>query len=189
MKNTLQILDVSWNKITYTGDTYFNLCQKINMIFLGCNQLTEIPNVQNISQTIMYLSFASNNISDVKCIYEINFPKLVILCPAENQITGFCLPPVKFAPRLRHVSLESNNLSMIDFSHVNDSRSLQVKVLLAYNPWHCNDSLYWIQQCTQRKLDSLNCMQWLLVDGMVCSSPLQAQGLIPKEAGKSWWRH
>ena len=183
VKSTLHILDVSWNKITHISDTYFNLCRKINMIYLGFNQLTEIPNVQTVSQTIIFLSLASNNISDVKPIYGTIFPMLQILYLSLNQIRSFCLPPVKFAPRLREVSLESNNLSMMYFAYANGSWSFQVRVYLVHNPWHCNGSLYWTQQCTQWGYDFLKCMWWLLINGMVCASPLEAQGLIPKEEG------
>ena len=184
VKNTLKILDISRNQITHIGDTYCDLCRKINMIFLGFNQLTEIPNVQIISQTIIFLSLASNNISDVKSIYGTRFPMLQILHLSSNQIKSFCLPPVKFAPRLREVSLDSNNLSMMDFTYIKASRSLEVQVYLAHNPWHCDGSLYWTQQCTQLEIDFLKCMGWLLVNGMVCASPLEAQGLTPKEAGR-----
>ena len=184
MKNTLQILDISWNKITHISGKYFNLCRKIKMVYLGFNQLTEIPNVQTISQTIIFLSLASNNISDVTSIYGTRFPMLQILYLSSNQIRSFCLPPVEFAPRLHEVSLESNITSVIDFTYTKGPRLLQVKVYLAHNPWHCNGSLYWTQQCTQWGHDSLNCMSWLLVDGMVCVSPLEAQGLTPKEAGR-----
>ena len=184
VKNTLQTLDLSWNRITHIGDTYFNLCWKINNVFLDNNQLIEIPNVKNVAQTIAFLSLGFNNISDVKSINGISFPVLKSSHLASNQIRSFCLPPVKFAPRLRDVVLQSNYLSIIDFSHANDSRSPQVEVFLAHNPWHCNDSLYWTQQCTHREPNFLNCMGWLMVDRMVCSSPPEAQGLTPKEAGK-----
>ena len=183
VKSTLEELNLAWNKISHISDTYFNLCRKIELLSLHYNQLYEIPNARSISNTIIYLSLAGNNISSGIPMYGIYFPRLYELQISSNRLTHFCFPPTQFAPRLRRVFLESNNLSMIYFTHTYSSIRHDVLITLGHNPWHCDGSQLWIQECSLGSHGDMMCMGWLKVTGMVCASPPNVTGLPPIEAG------
>ena len=184
VKNTLLRLDLSWNGISHISDTYFHSCKKIRNIFLNNNHLIAIPNFRYVSKSITFLNLATNNITNVIPIYGIRFPRLQTWILEANQIRSFCFPPVYFVPRIKQVGLQLNNLQRICFSHANSPRRREVMIYLGHNPWHCNGSLDWTQQCTKdADLNMMTCMEWLIVQGMICASPPEAQGLTPKEAG------
>ena len=184
VKSTLQKLYLSWNYIKHIEDSYFDLCVNIKHIHIGFNKLTQFPSIQNIAKTIATFEIEHNNISNANFIYGTYFPKLESLKLESNQIREFCPPPGKFAPRLNTTYLQSNKLSMIHFP--DESHRLQLYVLLENNQWHCGGFLGWIQQCEleDEVQNIMACMGWLVLMGMVCESPLEAQGLIPNEAGK-----
>ena len=147
----------------------------------------EIPNLEYTSKTIGLLSLSSNNISNVIPMYGIRFPILQDLNLAGNQIKNFCFPPVTFTPRVKNVNLEANYLQIIYFSRAHSERTYmhEVYIFLGQNPWFCNGSLGWTRQCTQEPyLNAMACLDWLIVQGMICASPPEALGLTPKEAGR-----
>ena len=183
VKNTLLRLDLSWNGISHISDTHFHSCKKIRNIFLNNNHLIAIPNFRYVSKSITFLNLATNNITNVIPIYGIRFPRLQTLILEANQIRSFCFPPVYFVPRIKQVGLQLNNLQRICFSHASSPRRREVMIYLGHNPWHCNGSLDWTQQCTKDADLNMTCMEWLIVQGMICASPPEAQGLTPKEAG------
>ena len=185
VKNTILQLDISWNEISHISDTYFHSCKKIRNIFIHHNQLLEIPNLEYVSRSIHFLSLAANNNSNVIPIYGIRFPKLQTLSLGMNQIKSFCFPPANFAPSVDMVDLHSNYIQIIYFSLAHGPRKHKVYINLEQNPWHCNSSLGWTQQCSQdAHRNVMTCFKWLSVAGMICVSPPGAQGLIPKEAGE-----
>ena len=179
---TLQVLDLSWNRIISIGDSYFNLCIDIADIDLSMNQITDFPSLRSISKSLVTISLEGNNISLVDPMYGIYFPRLEFLHLGNNQIENYCFPPRQFAPRLSQVYLMNTKLSVIQFSHVN-SRAQQAEIFLRDNPWHCNDALGWTKQCVLEKDSVMYCMEWLTVNHMICTIPLAVQGLTPKEAG------
>ena len=184
VKNTILNLDLSRNEITHISDTYFHSFKKIRNIFLDHNQLIQFPNLEYISKSIIVVSLGSNNISNVIPMYGIRFPRLETLLLENNQIRNFCFPPVNVAPRLHVVGLQSNSLQRIDFSDTQSSRKQVVYVFLGHNPWHCNGSLGWTQQCTpETGMNAMLCLEWIRLQGMICASPPGTQGLTPKEAG------
>ena len=182
VKSTLQTLNLKWNYIKYIEDSYFDSCRDIATINIGFNELNQFPSIQNIAKTIFNFRVSSNNISDANFIYGNSFPKLASLSFGSNQIGSFCPPPTKFVPRLRTMNLQSNKLSRIQFQ--NESLQRELHVLLANNPWHCNGSLGWTQQCEIKPgWSMIVCMELLFLKDMVCESPSEARGLTPKEAG------
>ena len=181
VKSTLEQLNLAWNKISHISDTYFNLCRKIKFPRLDNNQLFEIPNVRSISNTIMSLILDGNNISSGVPMYGIYFPRLQFLQINSNRMRRFCFLPPQFAPRLRNVFLGSNNISRIIFTHTYSS--IQVLMTLGHNPWHCDGSQHWIQECSLEAHGVMLCIGWLTVEGMVCVSPPNVTGLPPTEAG------
>ena len=161
--------------------------QKIRNICLDRNQLIEIPNIEYISETICLLSLASNNIWNLIPMYGIRFPRLQALTLQGNQIERFCFPPVTFAPRVKNVNVKANYLQIIYFSceHSPRMHMHEVSIYLEHNPWFCNGSLGWTRQCTQETyLNAMTCLEWFILDGMICASPAEAHGLTPKEAGR-----
>ena len=182
LRSTLRMLDLSRNKILSIGDSYFLLCINIANINLDMNQLKDFPSMQSISSTIIKLSLEGNNISLVDPIHGSYFPRLKDLQLAHNQIEVYCFPPRNIAPQLSDVYLQNNKLSEIQFSHVK-SHTRQAQLFLGGNPWHCNNALGWTGQCVLETDSSLYCMEWLTLHGMICTSPLGAQGMTPKEAG------
>ena len=190
VKNSILILDLSWNEISHISDTYFHSCKKIRNIFLDNNQLIQIPVLEYVSKSIIFVSLGSNNISNVKPIYGIRFPRLQTFSLENNQIRNFCFPPVNFAPRMAIVGLQSNYLQRIDFSEAHSSRKKVVHINLHHNPWHCNGSLDWTQQCTpETDRNVILCLEWIRVEGMICASPPGTHGLTPKEAGGILYRY
>ena len=184
VKNTILQLDLSWNKLSHISDTYFHFCEEIRMIFLDGNQLVQIPKIEYIAKTIEFLLLNSNKISKIIPIYGIRFPRLHTLYLAKNKIRSFCFPPDNFAPKVEMANLKSNYLQVIYFSDAHSPTNHEVNTYLNDNPWHCNGSLGWTQQCIQEThLNTMTCWEWLTVQGMICASPPGAQGLTPKEAG------
>ena len=184
VKNTILQLDLSGNKLSHLSDTYFRFCKKIRKVSLNRNQLAQIPNIEYIAQTIVFLSLNSNYISKLTPMYGIRFPRLQTLYLANNQIRRFCFPPVNIAPKIEMVNMRSNYLQAIYFSGAHSPRNPMVYIILYGNPLHCNESLGWIEQCIQESfLNTMTCSGWFIVQGMICASPPEAQGLIPKEAG------
>ena len=185
IKYSLENLNLSWNKISYISNTYFDSCVKLKHLYLHDNQLIEIPNIGTISKTIRALALDANNIISVMPIYGIHFPRLQSLSLYSNQIKSFCLPPEHFAPLLYEVFLALNNLSSIIFDDTDASSRGDVLMYLGHNPWHCDRSLGWTQQCARRVPGrETRCMGWLVVDDMICASPPNVTGLRPREAGK-----
>ena len=187
VKSTLRDLHLSMNYIKHIKDSYFDQCVNIKLIELGFNQLTQFPNIQNIAKTIAFFVVGDNNISDANFIHGNYFPRLESLNLAFNQIREFCPPPRKFAPRLHTIYLQSNKLSGIHFPYEPHRERRQVHVLLNNNPWHCDGFLGWTQQCEMEDgvYNIMACREWLILHDMVCASPLEAQGLTPKEAGNT----
>ena len=188
--STLRDLDLSWNYIKHITDSYFDLCKNIANINIANNEITQFPHMQNIAKTIASFKVGGNKISNANFVYGNTFPKLSGLNLEHNQIDAFCPPPRRFAPRLHFLILNSNKLSTIYFP--TESLRRELEVFLMDNPWHCNGSLGWTQYCEVLK-DAKNvmvCMRWLYLRDMVCESPLEAQGLTPKEAanrsGECW---
>ena len=180
--STLRILDLSRNYIKHIRDSYFDLCWNIADINFAYNELTQFPNMQNIAKTIVIFGMEGNKLSNANFVYGNWFPKLLDLDLQHNQIDVFCPPPRRFAPRLHYLFLQSNKLSTIYFPYESHRRMLQV--FLGNNPWHCNGSLGWTQHCEVPKdaKNNMVCMEWFYLREMVCESPLEAQGLTPKEA-------
>ena len=183
MKSTLKHLKLCWNYIKHISDTYFDACKNIIQVEICCNRLTIIPNMRHISETLRYFSLDDNNISSAQPMYATRFPKLYLLNIAKNKISSFCFPPLDFAPSIRWVFISSNNLSWIHFPQNYRASSKPVVVNLSDNPWNCNGSLGWTQHCTDGSHGTMMCMRGLEVEGMICSTPKEVQGLTPKEAG------
>ena len=187
VKNTLEKLELVHNVITHIDSAYFDLCKQIRIVSLQGNQLIEIPNIRSISNTISILSLTSNNVSSLKHLYGVYFPRLHILHLDRNKITSFCFPPVNFAPQLHQVLLYSNNLSTIAISDTDTSSQRRFYMSLGRNPWHCDGSLGWTQQCADGPGYTTVCMGWLTLDYMmICASPKNVAGLRAKEAGIVW---
>ena len=180
---TLQELNLERNYIKHIKDSYFDFCKNIEYIDIGYNELKAFPSMQNIAKSIVVFGVEGNNISDANFVYGNRFPELKNLMLGSNPIRRFCPPPGKFAPQLHTLLLVSCDLSMIHFP--NESHRQEVQVYLDNNPWHCNGSLGWTQQCQLRDetTNVIVCMEWLFLRGMVCESPMEARGLTPKEAG------
>ena len=181
--SSLEELNLSWNKIGHINGSYFDSCKNIKLVFLDKNQLVEIPNIRSIAKTVSLLSLGGNSISSGISMYGIQFPRLQTLQLSYNQITSFCLPPKYFAPSLREIYLQSNNLSSISFSHADASDRIDVYISLELNPWHCNESLGWTEKCLHGKRYKMLSMGWLTVNRMICASPANVTGLSPNEAG------
>ena len=160
----------------------------MRFVYLHNNQLIGIPNIRSLSKTLVLLSLDGNNILSVMPMYGIYFPRLYSLQLSFNRITSFCFPPWHFAPLLQYVYLQSNELSTIAFPIRDTSFKSVVLVRLLHNPWHCNGSLGWAQQCTHVAHDCMLCMEWLNVADMTCASPLNVAGLSPYEAGMLFLR-
>ena len=133
VKNTILLLDLSWNEIYHISDSYFHFCKKINIFFLAHNHLIVIPNLKYISNSITFLNLAINNISNVTPMYNIRFPRLQTLLLEANQTRSFCFPPVHFVPRMNYVDLQSNELERICPSHANSPRRREVEISLENN--------------------------------------------------------
>ena len=146
------------------------------------NQINDCPSMHSISSTIAILSLEGNNISLFNPIRGSYFPRLMDLQLAYNQIENYCFPPWQVAPKLSGVYLRNNKLSEIHFLHVK-SHIRQAEIYLDGNPWHCNNVLGWTEQCVLKADSSLYCIEWLTLRNMICTSPPEAQGLTPKEAG------
>ena len=114
-------VEYAWNMISHISGPYFDWCRKLKVLYVNNNQLLVIPNIRSISNSIMSLSFDGNNISSWVPMYGIYFPRLHGLQINSNRMTCFCFLPAHFAPRLRDVYLESNNLSGISFSDKHSS--------------------------------------------------------------------
>ena len=181
-KFNLRVLDLGRNFIRHIEESYFTSFRSITHIGIGFNELIQLPNLQNIAKTIVVLIVNGNRISDANFMYGNRFPKLENLNLQFNQIRVFCPPPGNNAPRLHSIYLQSNKLSSLHFPY--DSQQQPIDVMLEKNPWHCDGSLDWTQQCQiqDRHGYIMKCMGWLLLWGMVCESPLEVQGLTPKEA-------
>ena len=181
-KFTLRMLDLEWNSIKHIEDSYFNSFISIMHIHIGNNELIQLPNLQNIAKTIIVFSVDGNRLSDANFMYGNSYPKLKNLNLQFNQIRVFCPPPGNIAPRLHSIYLQSNKLSSLRFPY--DSQRQALDVMLENNPLHCDGSLGWTQQCQIQDRHSyiMECMGWLSLWGMVCHSPLEVQGLTPKDA-------
>ena len=79
VKSTLETLRLSYNHIKFIGDTYFDRCINIRSVELVGNLLTNIPNLRNVTQTLLHLSLNKNELADVSPLYGIPFPKLSAL--------------------------------------------------------------------------------------------------------------
>ena len=182
LRFTLRELILTWNYIKHIENSYFDLCINIKHIYISYNKLTQFPILKNVAKTIVVFKVSGNNISNANFIYGNSFPKLLILGLESNQIEMFCPPPGNFAPILHSIYLQRNKLSRIYFPY--ESHRPWVNVFLANNPWHCNGSLGWIQQCEFQDVSNIMvCMGWLSLRGMLCESPPESQGLTLKEAG------
>ena len=183
VKFTLREFYLTRNYITQIKDSYFDLFRHIKYINIGYNKLTQFPSLENIANTISSFGVEGNNISNANFIHVNIFPKFVVLNLESNQIGEFCPPLGKFAPRLRTIFMQGNKLTWIKFPY--ESRRQEVRVFLKNNPWHCNGSLGWTQECEiqDRVHNIMVCMGWLFLRDMVCNSPVEVQGLTPKEVG------
>ena len=179
---SLRVLDLGRNSIKHIEDSYFNSFRSITHIHISFNKLIHLPNLQNIAKTIVAFRVQGNRISNANFLYGNRFPKLENLNLQINQIRIFCPPPGNNAPRLHSIYLQSNKLSSLHFPF--DPQRQPIDVMLENNPWHCDGSLGWTQQCQLQYRHGyiMECMGWLSLWGMVCESPLEMKGLTPKHA-------
>ena len=187
VKDTLEILDLSWNNLIIISETYFDSCSYMESIIIAGNQLSVMPNIKGASTTLKKIVLAYNNISDATPLYNIRLPNLRTLDLHSNQIENFCFPSM--IPYLDVVSLSSNRLSYLHFSQLNVTWSQKVYVFLENNPWHCNGSLGWTKNCIARTNDYMLCMGWFLTKPIMCTSPRDVQGLTATEAGRNILLH
>ena len=178
----LRVLDLGRNYIKHIEDSYFNSFRSITHIHISFNELIHVPNLQNIAKTILAFRVQGNRISNANFIYGNRFPKLENLNLQINQIRIFCPPPGNNAPRLHSIYLQSNKLSSLHFPY--DPQRQPIDVMLENNPWHCDGSWGWTQQCQLQYRHGyiMECMGKLSLWGMVCESPLEMKGLTPKHA-------
>ena len=178
----LRVLKLTWNSIKHIRESYFKSFISIIYIDIGNNELIQLPNLQNIAKTIVAFRVDRIRLSNANFIYGNRFPKLENLNLQSNQIRVFCPTPGNIAPRLHSLYLQSNKLSSLHFSY--DSQRQAIDAMLENNPLHCDGSLGWTQQCQiqDRHGYIMECMGRLSLWGMVCESPLEMQGLTPKEA-------
>ena len=182
LKLTLRALILSWNNISDINEAYFKSCHRLRTIELNGNQLNVIPNIKGVVHTLRYLKLAVNNITDAKPLYNVHMPYLRALDIHSNQIKSFCFPSV--TPYLQEVNLSSNRLSMLYFSQLNATSLTEVRGSLEHNPWHCNGSLGWTEQCISQHQGYMLCMGWLFAKEIICTSPQEVQDLTAREAGR-----
>ena len=132
--------------------------------------------VCKIWQTLFYFEAEGNNISNATHIYGNYFPKFVSLdynlikLQWPVTITVACHIPAR-------------KQAFLGYIFHNESHRQQVDFFLRNNLWHYNASVCWTSKCEPQGVRNiLVCMEWVVLGDMVCDSPLEAQGLTPKEA-------
>ena len=183
VESRIQELYLARNYIKHIKDSYLDFCMNIAHVNIGFNELDAFPSMHNIARSIVF-GVEGNNISNTGFVYGNSFPRLKNLDLESNQIGDFCPPPEKNCattafPELARKQAFNDTLPL----WITSSRTAG---FLENNPWHCNGSLGWTQHCQVRDDKAASvmlCMEWLVIRDMVCESPLEVQGLSPKEAG------
>ena len=145
------------------------------------SKLSEVPNLEFAAGVLQYIDLDSNSIVDVGAFYGLKYPNLKNIRLATNQLTVFCVPPTRFAPRLRRVLLHSNNST----NHQLPVGMHDTDFLLGNNPWHCDGSLSWVRKCSPSFFPGyLECPRYVDLRNFACHSPANMHGLSPLKIGK-----
>ena len=179
IRTSLTYLDMSQNNITYIPRFYFYGCSELKFLFLGSNKLSMMPNLEYVAGTIQIIGLSVNQIVDVKAFYGNQYSRLRRLDLNGNNLTKFCLPSRVFSPLLEAILLHENKLTTIqlpkDFHHTD--------LHLRDNPWHCDQFLSWVRQCSLARFH-LKCPGYVALDLLTCKSPAKLKGM-PAYLGKT----
>ena len=112
----LKVLNLSRNKLIYVSSSAFNQTLITNLLLL-CNQLSCIPDLSVIHNTLENIHLHGNKLStcDKQFVYEVNFTKLSTIFLGGNGLTHlFAMTLLWFAPKLNYVNLENNRLEQVE---------------------------------------------------------------------------
>ncbi|VDM18815.1 unnamed protein product [Wuchereria bancrofti] len=130
--SSLQTVDLSYNwfsKLSHTGQCVFNKLQHLNLSFNQVSELTVVPNA-------IMLDLSSNGLTRIYGEWPLSleyldlsnnpamerFPSLSLapqLFDLNMDNCGLTVLPLSISPNLRHLSLQYNRLTFIDFDSVN----------------------------------------------------------------------
>ena len=183
--HTLEHLIMESNQMSYLPNTMFLGCKYLTRLSLSFNNFKSIPNISDVSDTLLWFSISSNKVADVSALYEAPFPRLVELKLSHNRITYFPDHPSGWN-RLSQLYLRYNLIKSISSNFLLTSE--HVVISADHNPWHCDQGLCWTQQCNltlvyQFYRCSSNCT-WH--GEMICASPQRWKGQDAMHAGNSY---
>ena len=147
-------------------------------------ELTNIPqNIEYISGTICYLSFAYNHIATLDGMFNITFEKLRSLYLLHNKISIINPQLLKF-PLLKHIYLQNNRLKQLEdmrFSNWGIGHYGILSMAIKPNPWHCNESTAVLIKTLCRREGFAYFREepiriGLSFSDMVCESPIDVKG-------------
>ena len=129
---------------------YFISCKRIEIFRMDHGTLKSTPSgLNHIANSVVELHFRYNSITSMTSMKRVKFVKLRKLHLYSNSITHLH-PEAFIAPRLQSLNLVHNALlSMTDVTQRTWGSSLRsydyLSITLFGNPWHCNESLTWMQ--------------------------------------------
>ena len=153
-----------------------------------CSGLNEVPkSIKHVSSTIHELNLADNCITTLENMANIVFQNLAYMYLMRNCIFHLNHMSLQL-PALIYMTLSGNHLT-----HLSDMSTCQwgeanqgseyIVLNLAYNLWHCNGSMLWLQQslCNgpwPKSAFYIRQPQGLVIDTsrLVCHSPVEFRG-------------
>ena len=173
---------------------YFLGCKQLKMIRLASNRLHSMPSMVNVAETLTYLLFTSNKITDLTNIYNVQFNVLRSLHLRKNFINGVDFSALSMR-NLVYLTLGNNNLTEISgirFLALTPRNETLLVVEVNPNPWHCDVMMTWFADGVSPS--PWNKDRWVyrqpghdlvIVDAteMICRSPVELHGIPVPSTG------
>ena len=153
VKDTIQVLILYGNRITFTPQDYFEGFLVLRELILSQNRLIIFPEVHPVRKTLQMLRISHNNITSISSsIVDNVYPYLTEICLNGNKMVKIPTDVLSAWPNIRYFDIEGNQLSKLDedvFGGFNGSYYVQINLFL--NPWRCDSALAWFTELSTGK--------------------------------------
>ena len=153
VKDTIQVLILYGNRITFIPQDYFEGFLVLRELILSQNRLIIFPEVRPVRNTLHMLRISHNNITSISSsIVDNVYPYLTEICLNGNKMMKIPTDVLSTWPNIRYFDIEGNQLSKLDedvFGGFNGSYYVQIN--LFRNPWRCDSALAWFTELSTGK--------------------------------------
>ena len=141
LKTSLEVLNLSANKISSIDKEYFDGFQRLHTVELNNNQLKSVPCLSSLRSSLQVLKLTNNVIQNLDGLSAPGaFVLLKQIYISSNRIASFNVSLFMNMPNLTVIALNKNKLKTMS----DPGPFYPEKMVLLRNPWHCDSRISWM---------------------------------------------